>query len=159
MSGKSVLVALLALAACGSPPSDSPDAAPSGGGAPGIEPETGGLAGLENTAWLAQDLGGGPVTEQSMITLAFDDQGQVFGSGGCNRYTGSYSREGDALHLGPVAATRMACPEAVLDQESAWFAFLESVVRYEHTAEGLLLLYPEGGGPPARMSPMELAGG
>ena len=45
--------------------------------------------------------------------------GRVAGYAGCNRYTGSFKRDGKALSFGPAAATRRMCiePEGVMEQE------------------------------------------
>ena len=47
--------------------------------------------------------------EQAAPSATFED-GKVAGSTGCNRFTASYTVDGDALELGQIATTRMACP-------------------------------------------------
>ncbi|ENU79776.1 hypothetical protein F975_02405 [Acinetobacter sp. ANC 3789] len=43
-------------------------------------------------------------------SLSFDaNSQQVKGSDGCNRIFGSYQLQGNNLHLGPLASTRMMC--------------------------------------------------
>lgn len=43
--------------------------------------------------------------------LSFDADGQRFSAHfGCNRLFGGYSHQGDRLHFGPIAGTKMACP-------------------------------------------------
>lgn len=59
--------------------------------------------------------------------------GRVAGHSGCNRYMGSYEQDGNKLTLGPLAATKMACPPGQMDQERAWFAMLEQVRAFEAT--------------------------
>ena len=155
------LPVLLAALSCGPPTGDQPPPDPQTARPQDtleIQTETGALAGLEGTAWRLEDLGGRGVVDRGESMVAFDVDGTVYGSGGCNRFQGTYERQGYDLSFGPLAATRMACPEAVMEQEMAWLGFLESVVRYEHTAEGLLLLHADDGAPPARLSPVELAG-
>jgi heat shock protein HslJ len=60
------------------------------------------------------------------LTLTFD-QGQVHGSSGCNTYHATYTSEGNRLAIGPVASTRKACSEGVMQQEREFLAALESV--------------------------------
>lgn len=43
-------------------------------------------------------------------TIEFKD-GRVGGNGGCNRYNGKYSLEVNALSVGPLMSTRMACDQ------------------------------------------------
>jgi heat shock protein HslJ len=70
--------------------------------------------------------------EGGEIYLQFGD-GQVSGSGGCNRFAGSYTQDGDKLKLGTLAATQMACAiDAVMQKEQQFFQMLAAV----HSAEG-----------------------
>ena len=65
--------------------------------------------------------------------------GRLSGSGGCNRITGSYQLDGDRLTFGPIASTRMACPEA-MDQEQAFLKALAAVRSYRIPGGTLELL-------------------
>jgi heat shock protein HslJ len=49
----------------------------------------------------------------------------VSGNGGCNTYNGDYSLDGDAVTIGPLGSTRMACDQAVMDQETQLLAALQ----------------------------------
>ena len=79
------------------------------------------------------------------ITATFED-GSVSGAAGCNRYTASYTLEGEGLSVGPAASTRMACmePAGVMEQESAYLAALSAAASYavERTR---LTVYDTGG--------------
>lgn len=70
--------------------------------------------------------------------------GRIAGHSGCNRYTGSYSQEGEALRLGPIAATKMACAPERMEQEQAWFQMLDKVRGYEATHLVLKLKAADG---------------
>jgi heat shock protein HslJ len=61
---------------------------------------------------------------QTSITAVFGQDGRVSGSAGCNRYTGPYQSSGDTLSIGPLATTRMACAQPVMEQEAAYLAAL-----------------------------------
>jgi heat shock protein HslJ len=50
----------------------------------------------------------------------------VSGSGGCNTFTGSYKLDGTNVTIGPLASTQMACEQAVMDQEAAFLAALQT---------------------------------
>lgn len=61
------------------------------------------------------------------LNLTFD-QGQVYGSSGCNTFRAAYASEGNRLAIGPIASTRKACSaEGVMQQEREFLAALESV--------------------------------
>jgi heat shock protein HslJ len=64
------------------------------------------------------------------------------GSGGCNRFTGSYTLGSDTLVFTPLASTKMACPD--MEAESAYFAALEAT-RGWRLAAGRLELLDEAG--------------
>lgn len=68
----------------------------------------------------------------------------VVGSGGCNRYQGALFAQGDVISIGPVAATLMACPDPVGMIEQAYFAALETAVRYAEDGDTLVLSDIEG---------------
>jgi heat shock protein HslJ len=105
-----------------------------------------GLADLSDTNWRLVDLGDGqaPILPDTEITLAITD-GQISGSGGCNTYTGSLTEDEELLQsfvVGPVAATRMLCADAVSAQETVYLALLESVLGWRYDGGELALAYP-----------------
>jgi heat shock protein HslJ len=107
------------------------------------------LAQLENplagTRWKLESMGGTPAVEGSNVTLEFVDEGQVTGSGGCNGFGGSYTLEGSAITFSGVASTLMLCmDEAVNQQETAFFAALQTAARYELADDGLTIWYGDG---------------
>lgn len=51
--------------------------------------------------------------------IAFDPDGHIFGSTGCNRFTGAATQDGTTLTVGPLATTNMACPDPLMAQEDA----------------------------------------
>jgi len=85
---------------------------------------------LENTYWKLTRLGAEPVfvyEQQREPSLVFySENHRVSGSGGCNRLTGTYQLNGEEIHFGPFASTRMACPKG-MDTEEAFFVALEHV--------------------------------
>ncbi len=66
-------------------------------------------------------------------------ESDVAGQGGCNRFGGRYTFDGNALKIGPLASTRMACEPEVMDAEQAWFRLLESASAAEATPTKLVL--------------------
>ena len=53
--------------------------------------------------------------------------GKVAGTGGCNRFFGSYEQKGEALTFSPLGSTRMACPPDMMRREQAFFEMLGEV--------------------------------
>ena len=104
-------------------------------------------------AWLLEDLGGRGVIDMVQTTIEFDGNGGVFGSGGCNRYTGSYTLEDGRLTFGPLAGTKKMCPGAVMDQEDRFHRALGAVERI--ALEGpFLLIFVEATDQPLRFTRM-----
>lgn len=77
--------------------------------------------------WLAEDIRGGGVIDRVQTVLEIAQDGTVSGTGGCNRMAGSARIGGDTIAFGPLAATQMACPPAIMDQEARFFAALDAV--------------------------------
>lgn len=66
-------------------------------------------ADLHGRKWQAISLGGDPVSDDNPPWMSFSETGSILGFAGCNRFNGSYSLQGTALDIGPLAMTRMAC--------------------------------------------------
>ncbi len=65
------------------------------------------------------------------VTAEFGPDGQMGGSGGCNRYFASYTVDGGNLTIGQAGSTMMACePVEIMDQEAAFLAALGSAASW-----------------------------
>ena len=104
----------------------------------GIADETTSLVG---TSWLAEDIDGRGVIDMLQSTLTFESDVRVIGMGGCNAFFGTAKLDGENLELGPLGSTRMACAESIMDQESHFFAALETARRYRLDPETDLLYF------------------
>lgn len=107
--------------------------------------------GLSDTSWSLSlyYVGGDAVTSPLVgteITANFSEDGKLTGSTGCNNYFSSFQVDGDSLSLGPVGATKMACPEppGVMDQETAFLAILDNTRAYKINVDRLFLLDANG---------------
>jgi heat shock protein HslJ len=105
-------------------------------------PLPGGPLTLQGTAWkwLQTELpagAGAQVSDPVRYTLEFLSDSTVSVLADCNRGSGAYSRNGDRLTLGPLAATRMVCPEGSLGVE---FLGQLSTVTAAAAADGSLRL-------------------
>lgn len=139
------LCCLLGLAVCGGALACAPDRKPTRATAPAavtaaataaVKTETFNLVGSE---WQLQDLVGSGVVEGVHATLAFPEAGKVTGNGSCNSFFGPAQIAGNEIKLGPLGSTRMACPEAAMNQETKYLNALQAAERYEWKDPYLLL--------------------
>jgi len=93
---------------------------------------------LLGTEWLLENLEGGS-PDHGRATLAFPETGKVSGNGSCNRFFGPAEIKGDAIRLGPLASTRMACAEEAMDQEAKYLEALQAAERFEWKDPYLLI--------------------
>lgn len=123
------LVLAAVLTACGGP--GEPVEPPSGGNR--SEPTNEGAT-LEGTEWVLTSLDGNSPVEGSTITLAFHNEDEISGNGGCNNYFTRYGASGDGfitISQG-IERTKWGCdvPEGVLQQEDAYFEALANAATY-----------------------------
>ena len=94
---------------------------------------------LTGTEWQLVQLNGQDIPNpDSRFSLHFENRRQLNGSSGCNRYRAACDAQPNGhLHIGEIAVTRMACPDA--GTESSFLEMLRSTVRYELDAKMLIL--------------------
>ena len=123
----SLLVLSLAVASCGGETEPAAD--------PGA---------LEGTPWLlAGGLPGVEIPAETSLSVTFEG-GQVSGFSGCNTFQGTYALKGESLSIGPLATTRMACAEPVMQVESAYLEALGSTSAWAVEGGQLVLLGADG---------------
>jgi membrane-bound inhibitor of C-type lysozyme/heat shock protein HslJ len=100
------------------------------------------LADLDGTNWMLTQLNfDQPALPDVSVTLSFTT-GQLSGNGGCNSYSGGVSSEGgQTLAVGEIAATQMACPAPILDQETAYLSALQAASNWSYFNSGLAINY------------------
>lgn len=96
--------------------------------------------------WLAEDISGGGVIDRAQTTLTLALDGAISGSGGCNRYRGKAVISGSAISFGPLAATRAACPPAVMNQENRFFSALAATRGWRIDEQERKLFLVDGAG-------------
>jgi heat shock protein HslJ len=104
---------------------------------------------LGGEEWVVEDIAGRGIVGGSRVTLAFAEDGGLSGTASCNRYAAGVTIGGEGVSVGQIAATRKMCPEALMDQEGAFFAALASVGRFDIGTDGALLLYDPASPDPA----------
>ena len=115
-----------------------------------------GQPGLEATTWRLTRLGNASVQtsgqaadwqQQPHFVLQAGEQ-RVSGSGGCNRFAGSFERDTaqGKVALSGIVSTRVACPEQARTlQEAQFFDALNQTRRYRLTSSTTLELQDEAG--------------
>jgi putative lipoprotein len=101
---------------------------------------------LETTYWKAVELAGKPAPQQQPIReahLVFQAEGRVSGSDGCNRIIGTYELKGEAITLGQMAGTHMACADTT-DIEQEFRAALKGASRWKIAGDRLELIDAAG---------------
>ena len=105
---------------------------------------------LTGTAWRLTTIGGANGTVSSTLAgtevdAVFAADGTVAGTDGCNRYHATFTAgENGAMSIGPVAATKMACAQDVMDQANAFTAGLGATA--SSTIDGTTLTLSDAGG-------------
>ena len=99
----------------------------------GSDGDTQDPAALEGEAWiLTQMLTAGGQTEivDVSVNASFDGTA-ISGVSGCNQYNASYEATGAQISFGPIAGTKMACPEPDGSTEARFLQLLKGVASYQ----------------------------
>jgi len=110
---------------------------------------TGGAAlacGLAGSEWRPTQIGEQELPDNGDIFVRFEADGRLSGHGGCNRFFGSYEITADRISIGPLGATRMACPGPVMDLEMAFLQALEQTSGFARDGTRLVLTDEQGNG-------------
>jgi heat shock protein HslJ len=104
---------------------------------------------LDGTSWRLSDYvspDGQSYTVPAAVTplLSFEN-GQLTGNAGCNTFNAPYTVTGDAIEVGPIMSTKMACEEPMATVEGAYLAALDSVNKIAILDDGKLQLWDDGG--------------
>lgn len=97
---------------------------------------------LVGHAWLVEDIDGRGVIDVLQSTVEFENNTRIVGMAGCNRFFGPVELDGKNIEIGPLAATRKFCTQAVMVQEQRLMSALEHVTRYEFS-ETILFMYAD----------------
>lgn len=104
-------------------------------------------ADLDGANWRLVELAENePVADEVEITITFAGD-KISGSGGCNNYNGSFTLSDDNPFLvtfGPIASTRMACPDPAGNQENAYFSALAAASLWGYDFGNLVISYGSG---------------
>lgn len=105
---------------------------------------------LAGTRWQVTGINNGRQALVSLlggttVTMAFDTEGRVSGSAGCNQFNARYEVEGSKIRFLAPAATRKMCPgEGVMAQEQQFLKALEAATTLRQ--EGNRVEFRDAGG-------------
>mgnify|MGYP001803659394 CR=1 FL=1 len=97
--------------------------------------------GAAGVTWQLSELNGAPYSARA--TVVFEPGGPLSGQAACNRYSATNTVPYPWFEIGPIAATRMACPE--LEAETAYFNALGAMTQSEVRDDTLFLRNDDGG--------------
>jgi len=98
-----------------------------------------GAAELAGSEWRPVRIGAADLAADTKAFVQFRSGGELAGQGGCNRFFGRYKIEGETIEIGPIGATRMACPEPVMAEEASFLAALEAAKTFARERTSLVL--------------------
>jgi len=104
------------------------------------------MASINGSAWVLSRFGLGEAAPATpAVTLEVKD-GTFTGSGGCNRYGAPVTEGGQPgeITVGPIRATRMACPGEAMAIETRYLAALERVTKFGFLSGELVLTTSAG---------------
>ena len=134
------LALTLALAACATPA--TPDAPRIAAAAPAVT--------LDGAPWRIEEAQGRPFPDRARTTIEFRGN-RAAGVAACNRFMGSVTQQGASLRFGPLAGTRMACPDALMEAERRIHAALAATRSWRAEADDSVALLDESGQRVARL--------
>ena len=77
---------------------------------------------------------------QDLPFVAFGVDGKITGNSGCNRFFGSFEITGaGTLTIGPLATTKMLCPDQQMETEKRFLDLLGSAKTFERIGHELLI--------------------
>lgn len=98
-------------------------------------------ASLVGPRWIATAIGGADAAPGVVSDITFTTTGDVYGTGGCNRFRGGVRLQGaDGIAFGQLASTMMACEGPPSEQEARFHAALAAARHWRIEGEALLLL-------------------
>lgn len=99
---------------------------------------------LPGSEWEPTEMQAQPFESARDVFIRFEQDGRYFGNGGCNSIRGQFVTNGDAILLGPAAATMMACPGDTMKQEFDFLQTLSAVRQFDRSGIDLTLSDAEG---------------
>ncbi len=91
--------------------------------------------GAAGKTWTLAELDGAAFTQRASLT--FPEPGKIAGAAPCNGFSGDMTAPYPWFEIGPLATTRMACPD--MDAENRFFAALGDMTLSEVSGDTMIL--------------------
>jgi heat shock protein HslJ len=104
----------------------------------------GGGAELTGISWRPVSVADQEIPEDSGLYILFEVDGSIKGHGGCNSFFGSLEKAGSGIAVGPLGATRMACPGDIMDREMAFMDAVQRTRDFRSGRDGMSLIDVDG---------------
>ena len=88
--------------------------------------------------WVIEQARSAPILDKRRARLVLGRDGRLSGHNSCNAMSASFTLDGAKLAIGPIATTRMACPELQSEQEDRILSALELAATVRVREDGLL---------------------
>lgn len=98
------------------------------------------LTGVPVGSWRLIGFGDATEPGEVEVTLRAEADGKIAGTSGCNRYSGAWMPGDGGAKVGPLAATKMACPPPRMEIEARYLEALESVRGWRRHVDGIVLV-------------------
>lgn len=95
---------------------------------------------LTDSVWTLDSISGAPFSEDSSATLGFVAEDKLAGDAGCNTYSTTYQLQGISFSSGPIATTKMACEQVLMDRENLFLQILSDAAYLQIQNDQLLLI-------------------
>lgn len=99
---------------------------------------------LIGSEWRPTLIGKLSIPEKANIFVQFKTDGKILGSGGCNRFFGTYDITENKIKFSPFGATRMACEKSVMDLEMTFMMVFEEISAFEKDGINLTFFNTQG---------------
>ena len=100
----------------------------------------GGGAELTGVTWQPLTVGDAAIAQDSGMFIRFEVDGSIQGHGGCNKFFGSLEQTDSGIGVGPLGGTRMACPEEIMDRETAFMDTIGKISNFQSSKDSMSLL-------------------
>lgn len=97
-------------------------------------------AGLRGSSWFVDSVKNAAPFDRSKTSFTVSAEGKISTTIGCNRIGGAATIGKSKISIGPLMATRMACPGGLMDLEQGFTSALEQAATYVIEGETLRLL-------------------
>ena len=94
---------------------------------------------LVGKTWVLTNIGSLSTSRDVQTTLEFSEDNQLSGSGGCNRYFGSYELNEGSFSVSGIGSTRKMCPENAMTQEQNYILTLEGANAIKMFGDNLVI--------------------